>query len=262
MSSNFFRLYRQISDESSGKISNADELSHEFERRETLHRIGYKVGIKDPKLLERNKYHGKLAREKEKLKQISAIPDYKQWKLNYSMQLREINHLNAAATEMKDVLLNNDKVTISLWNKFNVNAGESGNSSPLVLNRVRNKSVASSKRISHIESSNSLARDIEKENTLKSHLLTPNRLWTEKEKKKINDLFWEISKPKTKSPVAWDIYYQMFVGRFLESFPNRNFNEVRLKIQSMLRLRQLKLKGENEYWDELRSKSDAAIKLS
>ena len=55
--------------------------------------------------------------------------------------------------------------------------------------------------------------------------------------------------------MAWDVYYQIFVARFLESFPHREVVEVKRKIQSMLTKRQLKVQGEEEYWSELRKNS-------
>ena len=55
--------------------------------------------------------------------------------------------------------------------------------------------------------------------------------------------------------MAWDVYYQIFVARFLESFPHRDVVEVKRKIQSMLIKRQLKVQGEEEYWSALRKDS-------
>jgi hypothetical protein len=75
--------------------------------------------------------------------------------------------------------------------------------------------------------------------------------WTTMEIKKINDLYWDINRPQTKSPVAWDTYYQIFVSRFLESYPNHSVDKVKNKIEEMLSLKQLKMKGEEQYWKGL-----------
>ena len=55
--------------------------------------------------------------------------------------------------------------------------------------------------------------------------------------------------------MAWDVYYQIFVARFLESFPHREVVEVKRKIQSMLTKRTMKVQGEEEYWSAMRKNS-------
>jgi hypothetical protein len=123
MSSNFLRLYRQINKDNRSSLKDHSDMTHENERREVLHKLGYSVGAKEPIKVERNWYHGKLAREKILKRQAGDTSDeppvnYKEWRTDYSMKLIEINQLNMAAKEMRSAIRQRKRIPVTLWNKF------------------------------------------------------------------------------------------------------------------------------------------------
>lgn len=260
MSAKFFRLYRALVDEGANKtICAADDTClFELERREALDSLGFKVGYKADTVLKKNKHHGMLARNKVNMKsrKITAVDDQGaellQWKRDYHIKLQEINKYQSLALEMKEALLSDSKkVPNSLWKKF-----EDPHSS--AENKIEKKNpYAKPKSIVHDSELPNLAYtpvfDIQNEDyesQRREKLTAPNHRWSTQEKKKITDLYWELARPTSKAAMAWTIYYQMFVARFLEFYPNKPVDEVRRKIEQMLALRQLKMSGEEEYWKE------------
>ena len=263
MSAKFFRLYRAIADEGANQTICATDNTclFEQERREALDSLGFKVGYKGEIVLTRNKHHGKLARNKVNMKSRKATAedqgaDLTQWKKDYHIKLQEINKYQSLALEMKEALLDNKKVPNSLWKKFEGPRSSSDNKGE--------------KKNLHGRSNNGITPDSELPNLLytpirdiqnedyesqrREQLTAPTHQWSSHEKRKINDLYWEIARPTSKTTIAWNIYYQMFVARFLESFPNHGVAEVRRKIEQMLALRQLKVIGEEEYWKDMMKK--------
>jgi hypothetical protein len=273
MSANFFRLYRgivedgdikqEISSLSSGNSSHRFEL----ERRQTLDSLGYSVGYKTNKVLTRNKHHGKLARNKSKTKPRKFTPLDEQeialteWKKDYQFKLQEINKYRTLAEDMRECITDNKKIPDSLWKKFEV-------PTPISEDRGQKiRDIRKPKRISALLDSElpnivyTPIRELENEAydcDRRAQITVAKYGWLLEEKKKINDLYWEVSRPKTKSPVAWDVYYQIIVCRFLENFKNHSMEEVRKKVETMLTLRQLKMQGEEEYWKDLVMKSSTA----
>lgn len=288
MAMNFMRLYKGITDESEKKVNvighklglmvDHTDLTHEFERRQILHKLGYKVGIKDPKRLERNWHHGKAARDKiEKKMKGDEDPqlNFQDWKQEYQQKLIEINRLSIRDKATKKAVEGNKRIPSNVWQQFCISSRNVeklpspgkrvGQLPPL---KGTNSDATGGARHSPSSSSPPLVGNIRGEPMVympvhdeefpayrDTTLRRADNQWTEKEKKRINDLYWEINRPKNDSPVAWDIYYQIFVARFLESFPHRDAFEVKRKIQSMLTKRQLKMEGEVEYWDEVHKSS-------
>jgi hypothetical protein len=288
MASEFMRLYKCIilDDEKKPNVTSAKlglevthiDTSHEYERRTILHKLGYQVGIKDPKRLERNWHHGKAAREKVENKahgiETKGGPpvDYKEWKRDYQMKLIEINHLTARDRAMGEAVKQQKHIPATLWNKYGIRRDDDDDD-----DRRRSKGKeGGSSRAKRVGQLPPLASDAHvpyggkplvylpvhdpvdfpmyRDTTLKN----ASHQWTDQEKKCINDLYWDINRPQTESPAAWDVYYQIFVARFLQSFPHRDVYEVKRKIMSMLTKRQIKMPGEVEYWANVKSTSGPA----
>lgn len=258
MSANFFQLYKGIGN---GEINQAISSSQnniysghgfEMERRKVLDSLGYNVGYKGDKCLTRNKHHGKLARDRNKTKtrQFSKLDDQEielaVWKKNYQFKLQEINRYQALANEMKFALLDSN-VPNSLWKKFEDTHSYEPKISRPEKNHVLDPELPSLTYTSINEIQNN--RDEKEKRQRSTHA---KHRWTAMELGRINDLYWKINRPQTTSTLAWDVYYQIFVSRFLDSYPNHSVDKVKKKIEEMLTLKQLKMKGEEQYWKGLK----------
>lgn len=261
MSAKFFRLYRAIADDGGRQSMSAVDSTYAFEieRRETLDSLGFKVGYKDA-VLNRNKHHGKLARNKinTKSSQVATYDDkgleLLEWKKNYHVRLKEINKYQSLALEMTEALRDNKNVSNSLWRKFDTTSSLIDDKGAKKIVHGSGKSFVPDSELPNIPYTP--VNDVQNKNLehqRREQLTAPKLKWTSQEKRKINDLYLEIERPAANSTVSWNLYYQMFVVRFLESYPNHNANEVRMKVEQMLALRQVKMSGEEEYWrDQVR----------
>jgi hypothetical protein len=84
--------------------------------------------------------------------------------------------------------------------------------------------------------------------------------WPIEEREAINRIYWALERPRDRHLSAWKVYYRAFADRFCELFPKRNPTEVMEKVQSMIQTRQLKEKGETDYWQaQLGSKAKGAM---
>mmetsp|Transcript_7313 Transcript_7313/g.7400 ORF Transcript_7313/g.7400 Transcript_7313/m.7400 type:complete len:315 (-) Transcript_7313:404-1348(-) len=250
MSANFFQLYKGIGNGEINQeiscINNHIYSGHgfEMERRKVLDSLGYNVGYKGDQCLTKNKHHGKLARDKNKTKtrHFSKLDDQEielaVWKKNYPFKLQEINKYQALANEMKFALLDKN-VPDSLWRKF-----EDPHSYNQKIRRSHKNHILDSELPSLVYTP---INDIENGRSV----APAKHRWTIMEIKKINDLYWKINRPQTKNPAAWDTYYQIFISRFLDTYPTHSVEKVKNKIEEMLSLKQLKMEGEEHYWKGL-----------
>ena len=278
MASEFMRLYKGIllDDEKKPNVTSAKlglevnhiDTNHEYERRTILHKLGYQVGLKDPARLQRNWHHGKAAREKVENKargvetKNEPVVDYKEWKRDYQMKLIEINHLTARDRAMGEAVKQQKRVPASLWNKYGIRRDDDGGSPvkragqlpPLNSDGHAPHVPHGGKPLVYLPVHDPVEFPMYRDTTLKN----ARNQWTDQEKKCINDLYWQINRPQTESPAAWDVYYQIFVARFLASFPHRDMYEVKRKIMSMLTKRQIKMPGEEQYWANVKVTSGPA----
>lgn len=272
MSANFFRLHGGIIDAGEENVSQRKSIvrgkkngtyAFEKERRETLDTLGYNVGLNNEKSISRNKHHGKIARDKTKTitsRKITALSaqqnDLIGWKQEYQFKLQEINIYKSLAIEIKDVINDNKKIPNSLFRKFEKNHGPSvidkstsSSASAALLSSTNKKILKPLRELPPSHTPVKIPIQNPNYNTIRREILTASKdKWTQKEKRKINDLYWEISAPKSKNLSAWDVYYQTFVSRLLESFSNHSVNDIKSKIEEMLVLKKIKMPGEEEYW--------------
>ena len=132
MANNFLRLYKGITDEHEkrpGVVRRSirleldhTDMTHENERRQVLHKMGYDVGIKKEERLQRNWNHGKQARERNDKSKSDDEPaiNFKEWRREYSHKLIEINHLTARDKAMKEAVAGNKRIPVTLWNQYGI----------------------------------------------------------------------------------------------------------------------------------------------
>lgn len=260
MSERFQRLYRGISESGIAQLKTPDEYAYAFEmeRRQTLDSLGYKVGYTGDNDLQRNRHHGKLARKKNQLRDrlLQHNKEAKEaelaiWKKDYQKKLLQINSYHSLACKLQNAILTDSVITNTLLKKF-VNPGVITNECEGDYDGSRKPRRTllrdpSSLKLTYVPINMNLpdgCKPIGREK-----LLITKFKWSDCEKKKINDLFWVIDRPTSKNAAAWNAYHEMFIGRFLASFPCHTTKDVKRKILQMLSCRQLKMQGEEEYWE-------------
>jgi hypothetical protein len=115
------------------------------------------------------------------------------------------------------------------------------------LPRIDTKTYALAKPTVHFHSKSILNRD---RSLLK---------WTLEERQKLNSLYYEMSTPSQNAHLEiWKAYLIEFAKRFHIFYPNRSMEDITEKIRTMLAKKQMKEKGEEEFWKIIeQSKSDA-----
>jgi hypothetical protein len=76
--------------------------------------------------------------------------------------------------------------------------------------------------------------------------------WTIEERQKLNSLYYEMPIPsQTAHLEIWKAYLLEFAKRFHIFFPNRAINDIVEKIRTMIAKKQMKEKGEEEFWKRI-----------
>eukprot|EP00607_Mallomonas_marina_P006458 CAMPEP_0182430286 /NCGR_PEP_ID=MMETSP1167-20130531/39163_1 /TAXON_ID=2988 /ORGANISM="Mallomonas Sp, Strain CCMP3275" /LENGTH=192 /DNA_ID=CAMNT_0024615213 /DNA_START=347 /DNA_END=925 /DNA_ORIENTATION=- len=79
--------------------------------------------------------------------------------------------------------------------------------------------------------------------------------WSKEERDRLNGIYHCLNRPPDKNVSAWDAYYVEFTRRFQAFYPTRGHEEIREKIVQMMRLRQMKEMGEEQYWKHMQTQS-------
>jgi hypothetical protein len=184
-------------------------------------------------------------------------------------KLAEIDRINAVSKEVRESILTEGGVSKKLLDKA---LGKNAILEPLIIN---SKSRGVDKRLTNApksvvrmlppldvdhDPSNSAgnnSRDDELTAQRRKLQVASNYVWTNEERNKLNDLYWEVPKPPVgvRKIAAWDVYYSTIVSRFLQAFPLRTANEVKGKVEEMIQRRQMKEHAEKEYWQSRKSRA-------
>lgn len=70
--------------------------------------------------------------------------------------------------------------------------------------------------------------------------------WGDEERAKLNDLYWELGRPKRRS--GTEEHYELYAKRHLVLFKNRPAKEVVERVRRMLKFNMFKERGEEEFW--------------
>jgi hypothetical protein len=276
MSTEFLRLYHQLT-----RIDPQDpnpDVRYMKERKEVLRTLGYAVQAtageeREMQRVEPNKYHGKMARrtqwEKKKKAIVTDHAAEGRRRLALTAVIKEADKLNGAVSELTRLLADKQPIPRQLWEELAPSTGASSSSSPSrhastgalssssakvgghnklpPLDKQANKSsstrsAGASNRV-YVETLPRTANKITKSFTL--------NLWTKAERDRLNQLYCEIKPPPTnKNLDMWRVYYETVGTRFKTFFPSRDLEEVIIKLEEMILLRQMKIDDEIVYWEQ------------
>lgn len=263
------RLYRELS-RISKNDRNTEDATFEKERNDVLHMLGYKVkGIEE--LIKAPKNHGKLARRavNDRLKHGANKKEALVTKVNqmFNDAMTLADQDLSMLREVRGHIMKNERIPESLVNrttdrqKLNLTTTRDAfNSSPTADYALSNSGFLPP----IIVDTRNLKQSVVS-GTPVYHLPTPvvgrggkycfnnnftTYKWSRNERTKLNELYLEIPKPTNNSEDSWDNFFFNISARFSAFYPKRSDIEIRTKLNDMLHKRQLKQKGEAEYWDE------------
>lgn len=254
MSSEFFRLYRELC--RSDAVAETD-YSHLRERKDVMRVLGYDVGS-GQKHVERSKHHGKAARRFAPQKRLKAIATDNKEEARRMKELYETSSkasdIQILTLKMQECVARSEKIPHSLWRKYNdifmKNDGSSSNP-PL---SIPSPSKGDSIQLPTIHNSkeNIKERSIttRRSDTILRKDFTENK-WSLEERERLNAIYWILNKPSVQILSAWEQYYVEFASRFRAFYPRRSQEEIIVKIQEMISLRQMKEPGEAQYWKNI-----------
>jgi len=81
--------------------------------------------------------------------------------------------------------------------------------------------------------------------------------WFENERLKLNELYWELGRPRKK--IFTKDHLALYAKRHQVLFSNRPAAEIRERVSYMLKFNQFKEKGEVHYWEENKKKKENAM---
>lgn len=79
--------------------------------------------------------------------------------------------------------------------------------------------------------------------------------WSNEERQRLNDLYREIPLPQPQAqPEIWALYFTKVADRFAAFHKNRSKEEIREKLRTMIKRRQMKEHGEEAFWQQQQGK--------
>lgn len=79
--------------------------------------------------------------------------------------------------------------------------------------------------------------------------------WSNEERQRLNDLYREIPLPPPQAqPEIWALYFTKVAERFAAFHKNRSKDEIREKLRTMIKRRQMKEQGEEAFWHQQQGK--------
>jgi hypothetical protein len=178
--------------------------------------------------------------------------------MHFVLKMAEVDRLSEAAREVKIALLESGTVPTRLLEKaLGKTRLESLPSSSSKSSEKKNSPVHKYKK-PHIRNLPPIDREEsdEKAGLKKRALIATKQTWSNEERNYLNELYWDIPRPANSKAAVWDVYYSAFVSRFLQKFSSRNPADVKNKIESMVIKRQMKERGEKEYWERHAGKKE------
>jgi hypothetical protein len=253
MATEFLRLYKELCRETKESIdsgikikSSEDDISHvqmyPSTRLSVFNQLGYNVGDINPKRIQPLKYHGKMARRLAEIK------------LTNNKSSNQIEKANSESTrekaikkkQLNDIFIETERINkiASEIQKLTTEGKSIGNDLVLKLANDSKSRTAAVKLKKLPPISYTQKREIF------ISVNTSSNKWTIEEREKLNQLYHEIEKPTTNYLESWNLYYKNIADRFVGLYPKRKHSDVVEKIIIMITSRQMKEKGEIEYWKQ------------
>ena len=82
--------------------------------------------------------------------------------------------------------------------------------------------------------------------------------WSKAERQKLNDLYWELGRPRRPGREAYADHLDVYVKRHQVLFKNRPREEILPRVKGMLKFNGFKEVGEVEFWENMRLSSSSA----
>lgn len=245
MATEFSRLYRELCH--SGPNDHIHDLHFTRERKQVLKALGYDIKSKSDNF-RRSKHHGKGARRRQLEARLAAISinadDARKKELAIRALSRKTSEVNELTNKIQGLLADNKFVSQNLWAKYDKIYGVHSEKKSDAVTRPKTIATPAMPR-----SKSTIRFDYSKNK------------WSKEEREKLNNIYWDLKKPSTKSVSAWENYFLEFASIFRIFFHERSETEVVAKIKDLYATRQFDEKGENEYWSRVQELSPQKVLL-